>query len=126
MGINRTVRNAPWVVMNHIEIESGCRLQNFLFQIVTKKIFHTIKEETQAINELLVKIRSGSVEYAEKVNDLQKHDKQLSECLQQQLTNVEKLVGGKMNKQHFLDADTTLHKKKEACLEKIKSLLNAI
>lgn len=41
----------------------------------------------------------------------------------QQLTNVEKLVAGKMSKQQYMDADGPLHKKKEEALEKIKSLL---
>lgn len=44
----------------------------------------------------------------------------------QQLTNVEKLVSGKMSKQQYMDADNPLHRKKEDALEKIKALLTSI
>lgn len=50
----------------------------------------------------------------------------LRECVVQQLTNVEKLVSGKMGKQQYMDADNPLHKKKEEALEKIKTLLSSI
>ncbi|KAB7495648.1 Dolichyl-diphosphooligosaccharide--protein glycosyltransferase subunit 1 [Armadillidium nasatum] len=91
-----------------------------------RKIFSSIKEETQTISELGAKIKSDNAEYSEKVNELQKHDKALLECLQQQLTMVEKLVSGKMSKQHYIDADSNNHKKKEVSLERIKSTLYAI
>lgn len=95
-------------------------------QIATKKIFTNIKEETQVITEFGGKIKVDNTEYAEKVNELQKQDKLLGDCLHQQLTLVEKLVSGKMNKQHYMDADSANHKKKEAILDKIKSTLNSI
>lgn len=50
----------------------------------------------------------------------------LRECVVQQLTNVEKLVSGKMSKQQYMDADNPLHRKKEDALEKIKALLTSI
>ena len=50
----------------------------------------------------------------------------LRESVVQQLTNVEKLVAGKMSKQQYMDAETPLHKKKEEALEKIKVLLGNI
>ncbi|RXG58948.1 Dolichyl-diphosphooligosaccharide--protein glycosyltransferase subunit 1 [Armadillidium vulgare] len=95
-------------------------------QLPTKKIFSSIKEESQTISELGAKIKSDNAEYSEKVNELQKHDKALLECLQQQLTMVEKLVSGKMSKQHYIEADSNNHKKKEVSLERIKSTLYAI
>ncbi|MCL4130022.1 UNVERIFIED_CONTAM: hypothetical protein GTU68_033843 [Idotea baltica] len=95
-------------------------------QITTKKIFTSIKEESTAITDLGVKIRLDNAEYAEKVNELQKNDKLLCDCLQQQLNNVDKLVSGKMNKQHYIDSDATVQKKKEGILDKIKITLHAI
>ncbi|MPC07727.1 dolichyl-diphosphooligosaccharide--protein glycosyltransferase subunit 1-like [Portunus trituberculatus] len=95
-------------------------------QTATKKIQGSIRDETQAISELAGKIRLDNAEYAEKVAELQKIDKMLRESVVQQLTNVEKLVAGKMSKQQYMDAETPLHKKKEEALEKIKVLLGNI
>lgn len=50
----------------------------------------------------------------------------LRDSMTQQLTNVEKLVLGKMTKQQYMDAETPLHKKKEEQLEKIKTILSGI
>ena len=44
-------------------------------QLATKKLLNAIKEETAAISELGQKIKTDNVEYAEKVVELQKHDK---------------------------------------------------
>ncbi|KAK4302673.1 hypothetical protein Pmani_025252 [Petrolisthes manimaculis] len=95
-------------------------------QTTTKKIQASIKDETQFINDLVGKIRADSTDYADKVAELQKVDKALRECVVQQLTNVEKLVSGKMSKQQYMDTDNPLHRKKEEALERIKSLLSAI
>ncbi|KAK8747795.1 hypothetical protein OTU49_016611 [Cherax quadricarinatus] len=95
-------------------------------QTATKKIQATIRDETQAIADIGAKIRADSAEYAEKVLELQKLDKILRDSVLQQLTNVEKLVAGKMSKQQYMDADAPLHKKKEEALEKIKSILGNI
>ncbi|XP_071520803.1 dolichyl-diphosphooligosaccharide--protein glycosyltransferase subunit 1 [Panulirus ornatus] len=92
-------------------------------QTATKKIQASIRDETQAITDLAAKIRLDNAEYSEKVSELQKLDRVLRESVLQQLTNVEKLVAGKMSKQQYMDADAPLHKKKEEALEKIKSVL---
>lgn len=50
----------------------------------------------------------------------------LRDSVVQQLTNVEKLVAGKMSKQQYMDAEGPLNKKKEEALEKIKTILGNI
>lgn len=96
------------------------------FQTATKKILQSIRDETQIISDLGAKIRLDNAEYADKVVELQKAEKALRDSMTQQLTNVEKLVLGKMTKQQYMDAETPLHKKKEEQLEKIKTILSGI
>ncbi|XP_050720090.1 dolichyl-diphosphooligosaccharide--protein glycosyltransferase subunit 1-like [Eriocheir sinensis] len=95
-------------------------------QTATKKIQSSIRDETQSITDISSKIRLDNAEYAEKVVELQKIDKTLRDSVVQQLTNVEKLVAGKMSKQQYMDAEGPLNKKKEEALEKIKSILGNI
>jgi len=95
-------------------------------QVATKKLVQNIRDESQSINDVAAKIRLDNPEYADKVTELQKHDKVVRECVTTQLTNVEKLVSGKMSKQQYMDADAPLHKKKEDALEKIKTVLTGI
>lgn len=95
-------------------------------QTATKKLIQSIRDESQAINEIADKIRGDNAEYADKINELQKQDKVVRESVTTQLTNVEKLVSGKMSKQQYMDADAPLHKKKEDALEKIKAVLSGI
>ncbi|XP_037803395.1 uncharacterized protein LOC119597827 [Penaeus monodon] len=95
-------------------------------QTATKKILQSIRDETQIISDLGAKIRLDNAEYADKVVELQKADKALRDSITQQLTNVEKLVLGKMTKQQYMDAETPLHKKKEEQLEKMKSILSGL
>ncbi|XP_047488055.1 dolichyl-diphosphooligosaccharide--protein glycosyltransferase subunit 1-like [Penaeus chinensis] len=96
------------------------------FQTATKKILQSIRDETQIISDLGAKIRLDNAEYADKVVELQKAEKALRDSMTQQLTNVEKLVLGKMTKQQYMDAETPLHKKKEEQLEKMKTILSGI
>lgn len=95
-------------------------------QTATRKLQNSIRDETQTINDMASKIRLDNVEYADRVLELQKMDKVLRDSVTQQLTNVEKLVAGKMSKQQYMDADGPLHKKKEEALEKTKNLLGNI
>ncbi|KAG0717798.1 Dolichyl-diphosphooligosaccharide--protein glycosyltransferase subunit 1 [Chionoecetes opilio] len=95
-------------------------------QTATKKIQGSIKEECQAITDLAAKIRLDNAEYAEKVVELQKLDKTLRDSVVQQLSHVEKLVGSKMSKQQYMDAEVPLHKRKEEALDKIKGILGNI
>ncbi|XP_064088184.1 dolichyl-diphosphooligosaccharide--protein glycosyltransferase subunit 1-like [Macrobrachium nipponense] len=95
-------------------------------QTATRKLFNSIRDETQVINDLAVKIRQDNVEYADKVSELQKLDKVIRDSVNQQLTNVEKLVAGKMSKPQYMEVDGPLHKKKEEALEKTKNLLGNI
>ena len=44
-------------------------------QINTKKLMATVREETSVITELVSKIKCDAPEVAEKVNELQRHDK---------------------------------------------------
>lgn len=95
-------------------------------QTATKKLIQSIRDESQSITDIADKIRGDNAEYADKINELQKQDKVVRESITTQLTNVEKLVSGKMSKQQYMDADAPLHRKKEDALEKIKTVLVGI
>lgn len=96
------------------------------YQTQLKKLNNDHKTETQAINELLSKLKHEGSEIAEKVAELQRYDKNLKEQLQQQQVLVEKLIANKVNKQQYLDSEAVIVRKKEGLAEKMQSVLSGL
>ncbi|GIY26460.1 dolichyl-diphosphooligosaccharide--protein glycosyltransferase subunit 1 [Caerostris extrusa] len=93
------------------------------YQTIVKKLNTDHKTETQAIAELLSKLKQEGSDGADKVAELQRHDKAFKEQLQQQTVLVERLVANKISKQQYLDSDTAISKKKEDLMEKVNAVL---
>ncbi|KAA0201913.1 hypothetical protein HAZT_HAZT009351 [Hyalella azteca] len=92
------------------------------FQANIKKLQANLKDESQAIAELLAKIRSDNSEVAEKVNELQKYDREVREAVVQQCSNMEKLLGKKMAKQAYADQEQELSKRREEAMDKLRNV----
>lgn len=92
------------------------------FQATLKKINAEHKTLTQNLADCLAKLKQESTEAAEPVNELQRLDKQLREQFQQHVAQLEKLMGGKMSKQQYLDIEATIQKKKEELADKMHTL----
>ena len=113
------------------------------FKAIQKTLANDQKVESQAILDLSANLKAISPEIAEKVNDysnypsfscsllwiildqvveLQRADGTLREYQNNQAILAEKLVGGKINKQQFVDQEAIITKRKEECKEKIIAL----
>ncbi|KFM78242.1 Dolichyl-diphosphooligosaccharide--protein glycosyltransferase subunit 1, partial [Stegodyphus mimosarum] len=92
------------------------------YQATVKKLNAEHKNETQAIADLLLKLKHEGSDVAEKVAELQRYDKIFKEQLTQQMLLVEKLIANKISKQQYLDAEAVIAKKKEDIAEKIMSV----
>ncbi|GFQ66461.1 dolichyl-diphosphooligosaccharide--protein glycosyltransferase subunit 1 [Trichonephila clavata] len=93
------------------------------YQTIVKKLNVDHKNETQAIADLLARLKQEGSESVDKVAELQRHDKAFKEQLQQQTVLVEKLVANKISKQQYIDGDAAIAKKKEDIIEKINLVL---
>lgn len=93
------------------------------YQATVKKLNAEHKAETQAVGELLQKLKHEGSDIADKVSELQRYDKLLKEQLQQQMVLVEKLVANKISKQQYVDTETGISKKKSDLVEKLTSIL---
>ncbi|RWS28179.1 Dolichyl-diphosphooligosaccharide--protein glycosyltransferase subunit 1-like protein [Leptotrombidium deliense] len=101
---------------------------NGTYQSTLKKLHAEHKHETQAIADLVAKLKTegSSADVLEKVNDLIRLDRTLKEQLQQQQVLVEKLVAGKINKQLYIDTDNNITKKKEDIAEKMNAITRSL
>lgn len=93
----------------------------------TKQIQADYKNESTSINELATKLKTESIELSDKLNEVQKVEKNLKELfgLTQSLY-AEKLITGKIGRNQFVDLDSGLKRKKEECQEKINQLLKSL
>ncbi|XP_063976396.1 dolichyl-diphosphooligosaccharide--protein glycosyltransferase subunit 1-like [Diachasmimorpha longicaudata] len=97
------------------------------FLSAMKAINQEYKNATNIVNELAQKLKSDSAEVYERIQDLQKSDKQLKEYYnQQQALYVDKLVPGKISRQQFVDAEGIITRKKEECVEKINAVVKSL
>uniref|UniRef100_A0A1W7RAP9 Dolichyl-diphosphooligosaccharide--protein glycosyltransferase subunit 1 n=1 Tax=Hadrurus spadix TaxID=141984 RepID=A0A1W7RAP9_9SCOR len=96
------------------------------YQASMKTVNTEHKNETQAINELLQKMKQEGSDAAEKISDLQRLDKNLREQFHQQMALVEKLIAGKIGKQQYVDAEAAVMKKKEEIAEKMQAVLASL
>jgi oligosaccharyltransferase complex subunit alpha (ribophorin I) len=89
-----------------------------------KKIENEIKSIQQDLTALQAKVKVDSAESAEKIAELQRLDSQQRE-LQQALTALaEKLVGGKIQKQVYLDQEQALRTKLRDANARISAIIN--
>ncbi|UYV65123.1 RPN1 [Cordylochernes scorpioides] len=79
---------------------------------------------TQNMTDLAAKLKAESAapEILDKVQEIQKLDKQLKEQLQLQGSQLEKLVASKLSKQQYLEQDTVVAKRKEELAARLSSL----
>lgn len=92
------------------------------FKTIQKTLANDQKVESQAIVDLSTNLKTISPDIAEKVIELQRADGTLREYQNNQAILAEKLVGGKINKQQFVDQEAIIMKRKEECKEKIIAL----
>lgn len=91
------------------------------FQTAIKQISADLKQESQSISDLVSRMKSEGASHSllDKINELQRLDKELREQLHQQRLLVEKLVSGKVNKSLYLDTDLNITKKKAELAKKM-------
>ncbi|XP_067119391.1 dolichyl-diphosphooligosaccharide--protein glycosyltransferase subunit 1 [Centruroides vittatus] len=96
------------------------------YQAGVKNINAEHKNETQAIADLLQKLKQEGSESIDKIVELQRLDKSLKDQFNQQMVLVEKLILGKMGKQQYVEAESLILKKKEEIAEKIQNVLASL
>ncbi|XP_034950186.1 dolichyl-diphosphooligosaccharide--protein glycosyltransferase subunit 1 [Chelonus insularis] len=97
------------------------------FLSAMKSINQEYKNATNNITELAQKLKGDSNDVYERVQELQKYDKQLKELYnQQQALYVDKLVPGKISRTQFVETESVITKKKEECVEKINSIIKSL
>jgi len=97
------------------------------YNATTKQIQTDYKNETASINELATKLKIESIEQSDKLNEVQKIEKNLKELFTQtQSLYTDKLITGKVGRNQFVDLDSGLKRKKDECQEKINQLLKSL
>lgn len=97
------------------------------FLSAVKSINQEYKSATSAVAEIAQRLKGESGDMHERVQELQKYDKVLKELYnQQQSLYVDKLVPGKIGRQQFVEAEATITKKKEECVEKINAIIKSL
>lgn len=92
------------------------------YQAAVKRLNGEHKTHTQSLADCLAKLKQEGAEAAEAVSELQRLDKHLKEQFQQQMALLDKLMGGKMSKQQFVEAEAAIQRKKEELADKMHSL----
>lgn len=97
------------------------------YNTAVKQIQADYKNESTSINELATKLKTESVELSDKLNEIQKIEKNLKELFgQTQSLYTDKLITGKVGRNQFVDLDNGLKRKKDECQEKINQLLKSL
>ncbi|KYM97708.1 PREDICTED: dolichyl-diphosphooligosaccharide--protein glycosyltransferase subunit 1 [Cyphomyrmex costatus] len=97
------------------------------FQSAIKGINQEYKSATNALNEIAQKIKGESTDVFDRIQELQKCDRNLKEIYGQlQALYLEKLIPGKISRQQFIDMETTISRKKEDCIEKINTIIKLL
>lgn len=95
------------------------------FQANKKKIDGDYKSLTQQIANFLTKLKAENVDVAEKVAELQRLDTQVKEQINLAIQYAEKLISGKLNKQQYIDIESTMKTKKDDLIQKMEVLLTS-
>lgn len=97
------------------------------YNSASKQIQTDYKNETASINELATKLKTESAELSDKLNEIQKTEKNLKELFgQTQSLYTDKLITGKVGRNQFVELDSGLRRKKDECQEKINQLLKSL
>lgn len=96
------------------------------FAVASKKIAGEQKIETQEINDMVPVIKNMNAEAAERIVEIQKLDRAQREIQQSQANLLEKLIGGKINKQQYLDQESQFSKKREDLSDKLTQNVNLL
>ncbi|CAM1324160.1 RPN1 (predicted), partial [Pycnogonum litorale] len=99
---------------------------NNALQNMLKKLNGDHKVETQAITDLVSKMKAESSDSTDKVGELQKLDKSMKEQLTLQVSLTERLVGGKVNKNQFIESENAIIKRKDEILDKMESIVTSL
>jgi oligosaccharyltransferase complex subunit alpha (ribophorin I) len=107
------------------KLKTNKDVNSFLTSV--KALNQDYKAVTANISDLLVKLKQEAVDIADKVSELQKHDKHLKEIYgTQQSLYVDKLVPGKIHRNTFLENENEINKKKEEYTDKINSIIKSM
>lgn len=97
------------------------------YNTTSKQIQTDYKNESTSINELATKLKIESTELSDKLNEVQKAEKNLKELFgQTQSLYTDKLITGKVGRNQFVELDSGLKRKKDECQEKINQLLKSL
>lgn len=96
------------------------------FQTLNKKLTAEHKVITQAITDLVTKLKAEAADVAEKVSELLKINRQLKDLYAHHVIQSEKLVGGKLKKEQYLDNLQTFNHTKEEYLERIENIVKGL
>lgn len=87
-----------------------------------KKVEADLRGLHTALGDIQVQLKAESPETAEKVGEIQRLDKAVKDQLTTWQTQTEKLIGGKVQKGAYADAEKTLKQKMEEARDKMDNL----
>jgi len=98
------------------------------FQATFKNQQDHHKNLTQELSDLTQEAKNlgAGVTLLEAIDELQKMDKTYKDLINMQVGNLEKFIGGKLNKQQYTDQELALSKKKQDTYEKIRELCSRL
>lgn len=97
------------------------------YNTASKQIQADYKNESTSINELATKLKTESAELSDKLNEVQKAEKNLKELFgQTQSLYTDKLITGKVGRNQFIELESGLKRKKDECQEKMNQLLKSL
>jgi oligosaccharyltransferase complex subunit alpha (ribophorin I) len=94
-----------------------------VYQNALKNLTQEHKHETQAINDLIQKHKAESPELAENITELQRLDRGFWEVYITYGQAIEKLAGGKMARQQFMEQDNQFNRKRDELAEKLNAII---
>lgn len=97
------------------------------FNASMKTINNEYKTETNVIAELCQKLKPNATDVYDKLQDIQKLDKNLKELYaHHQSLYVDKLIPGKIGRSAFVDAENNFYKKKNDLVDNINNLYKSL
>lgn len=94
------------------------------FNAAAKNINQEYKNITGLISDIVAKLKPDAPEVSEKVAEIQRLDKALKEVYNlKQALYIDKLIPGKISRGAFVDAETSLNKKRDVSVNTINTLI---
>ncbi|ESO08246.1 hypothetical protein HELRODRAFT_169987 [Helobdella robusta] len=91
-----------------------------------KKIDGDHKQLTQQIAAFQLKLKAEGSDAAEKVLELQRLDVQVRDQISLLITNAEKLINGRLQKQQYSEIDKGIHEKKDDLCRKMDAIIASL